>query len=106
VANKGTHEFVASVLTFSECAVLPYREGNLAALDQVKPMFQMPNLIVCPMDEVVAEEAVRIRGMYNLKMPDAIIAATVVVHKADVLLTNDRSLAVVKEIQVVSPEEL
>lgn len=106
VANKGTHEFVASVLTFSECAVLPYREGNWAALDQVKLMFQMPNLIVYPIDEVVAEEAARIRGLYNLKMPDAIIAATAVVRKADVLLTNDRSLAVIKEIQVVSPGDL
>jgi hypothetical protein len=50
-------------------------------------MFHMPNLIVYPMDEVVAEEAARIRGTYNLKMPNAIIAATAVVHKADVLLT-------------------
>jgi predicted nucleic acid-binding protein len=68
-------------------------------------MFHMPNLIVYPMDEVVAEEAARIRGTYNLKMPDAIIAATAVVHKVDVLLTNDRSLTVVKEIQMVSPED-
>ena len=101
VANKRTHEFVASVLTFSECAVLPYREGNWAALDQVKLMFQMPNLIVYPMDEIVAEEAARVRGAYNVKMPDAIIAATAIVHRADVLLTNDRTLAAIKEIQVV-----
>jgi predicted nucleic acid-binding protein len=106
VANKGTHEFIASVLTFSECAVLPYREGNWAALDQVKLMFQMPNLTVYPIDEIVAEEAVRVRGVYNLKMPDALIAATAIVHRADVLLTNDRSLAIIKEIQVVSPEDL
>jgi predicted nucleic acid-binding protein len=106
LANKGTHEFVASVLTFSECAMLPYREGNWAALDQVKLMFQMPNLTVYSMDEVVAEEAARIRGVYNLKIPDAIIAATAVIHKADVFLTNDHSLAVIKEIQVVSLEDL
>ena len=106
VANKRTHEFIASVLTFSECAVLPYREGNWAALDQVKLMFQMPNLIVFPMDERVAEEAARVRGVYNLKMPDAIIAATAIVHRADVLLTNDHSLAVIKEIQVMRPEDL
>ncbi len=106
VANKGTHQFVASVLTFSECAVLPYREGNWAALDQVKLMFQMPNLIVYPVDEVVAEEAARIRGVYGFKMPDAIIASTAVVHKADVLLTNDRSFATIKEIRVISPEDL
>jgi predicted nucleic acid-binding protein len=106
VANKGTHKFVASVLTFSECAVLPYREGNWTALDQVKLMFQMPNLIVYPMDEIVAEEAARVRGVYNLKMPDAIIVATAIVHRADVLLTNDHSLAVIKEIQVVKLEDL
>ncbi len=106
VANKGTHEFIASVLTFSECAVLPYREGNWAALDQVKLMFQMPNLTVFLMDERVAEEAARVRGAYNIKMPDAIIAATAIVHRADVLLTNDHSLAVIKEIQVVRPEDL
>ena len=69
-------------------------------------MFQMPNLIVYPMDEIVAEEAARVRGVYNLKMPDAIIAATSIVHKADVLLTNDHSFEVIKEIQVVSPEDL
>ncbi len=106
VANKGTHEFVASILTFSECAVLPYREGNWAALDQVKLMFQMPNLIVYPMDEIVAEEAARVRGLYNLKMPDAIIVATAIVHRADVLLTNDHSLGVVKEILVMGLAEL
>jgi hypothetical protein len=43
-ANKGTHEMLTSVLAFSECAVRPYKEGNWAALDQVKLMFQMPHL--------------------------------------------------------------
>jgi predicted nucleic acid-binding protein len=100
VANKRTHEFIASVLSFAECAVLPYREGNWAALDQIKLMFQMPNLTVCPMDEEVAEEAARVRAVYNFKMPDAIIAATAIVHGADVLLTNDRLLAGIKEIPV------
>ena len=106
VADKKTHEFVASTLTFSECTVLPYREGNWTALDQVKVMFQMPNLIVYPMDIIVAEEAARIRGVYNLKMPDAIIAATAIVFEADVLLTNDRSFAVIKEVPIVQLQEL
>lgn len=100
VANKRTHEFIASVLSFSECAVLPYREGNWAALDQIKLMFQMPNLTVYPMDEVIAEEAARIRAIYNFKMPDAIITATAIVRGADVLLTNDHLLAGIKEIPV------
>ena len=105
-ADKGTHELISSVLAFSECAVKPYRDGNWPALDQVKLMFQMPNLTIYPMDEVVAEEAARLRASYNCKMPDAIIVATAIVHNADVFLTNDRRLAVITEIPVVTLDEL
>ena len=105
-ADNDTHELVTSVLAFSECAVKPYRDGNWAALDQVKLMFQMPNLTVYPMDEVVAEEAARIRAVYNCKMPDAIIVATAIVHKADVFITNDKRLKIIREIKVVAFEEL
>ena len=105
-ANKGTHEMITSVLAFSECAVRPYKEGNWPVLDQVKLMFQMPGLTVYPMDETVAEEAARLRAIYNFKMPDAIMAATAIVHGAEVLLTNDYRLAGMKEIPVVKLNEL
>jgi predicted nucleic acid-binding protein len=39
-------------------------------------------------------------------MPDAVIAATSIVHKADVLLTNDHSFEAVKEIRVVKLADL
>ena len=106
VANKGTHELVTSVLAFSECAVRPYKDGNWAALDQIKLMFQMPNLTVFAMDEVVAEEAARLRAVYNFKMPDAIIVATAIIYEADVLLTNDYRLSSLREIAVVKLDEL
>lgn len=105
-ADKGTHELVTSVLAFSECAVRPYREGNWQALDQVKLMFQMPNLYVYPMDEAVAEEAARLRASYNCKMPDAIIVATAIVHNAEVFLTNDHRLTAITEIPVVTLDSL
>ena len=106
VANQGTHELIASVLTFSECAVRPYKEGNWAALDQVKLMFQMPNLAVYPMDEIVAEEAARLRAVYNYKMPDAIVVATAIIYEADIFLTNDYRLANNKELPTVKLDEL
>jgi Predicted nucleic acid-binding protein, contains PIN domain len=105
-ANKGTHEIITSVLAFSECAVKPYQDGNWIALDQVKLMFQMPNLTVYPIEDIVAEEAARLRAVYNFKMPDALIVATAIVHNAGVLLTNDHRLVSVKEIPVVKVEEL
>ncbi len=105
-ADKGTHELVTSVLAFSECAVRPYREGNWQALDQVKLMFQMPNLNVYPMDAAVAEEAARLRAFYNCKMPDAIIVATAIVNNAEIFLTNDHRLTSINEIIVVTLAEL
>jgi len=105
-ANQGKLELVASVLSFAECAVKPYREGNWMALDKIKLMFQMPHLTVYPVDDRVAEEAARIRAVYNFKMPDAIHLATAIIHRAGVFLTNDYQLATIKEIPVMKLEEL
>lgn len=106
VGNKETHEIRTSVLAFSECSVRPYREANWNALDQVKLMFQMPNLTAYPIDEAIAEEAAKLRATYNVKMPDALITATAIVMGADVLLTNDHKFSTIKEIPVVRLDEL
>lgn len=105
-ANQGRLELMASVLTFAECAVKPYQEGNWVALDQIKLMFQMPHLTVYPVDDRVAEEAARLRAVYNFKMPDAIHVATAIIHQADMFLTNDYRLTTVKEIPVIKLAEL
>ena len=44
------------------------------------------------LDEAIAREAARIRGVYGLRTPDAIIAATAVVGGATALVTNDREM--------------
>ena len=105
-ANQGKLELIASVMAFTECAVKPYQEGNWMALDQIKLMFQMPHLTVYPVDDQVAEEAARIRAVYNFKMPDAIHLATAIIQRADVFLTNDYHLATIKEIPVIKLEDL
>ena len=105
-ANQGRLELIASVMSFAECAVKPYQEGNWAALDQIKLMFQMPHLTIYPVDDRVAEEAARLRAVYNFKMPDAIHLATAIIHQAEVFLTNDYRLTVIKEIPVMKLEEL
>lgn len=105
-ANQGKIELIASVLSFAECAVKPYRDGNWAALDKLKLMFQMPHLTVYSVDDLVAEEAARLRAVYNFKMPDAIHVATAIIQRADVFLTNDYRLASVKEIPAMKLEEL
>lgn len=44
-----------------------------------------------PISLAVEDEAIRLRGTHNIKLPDAIIAATALVLRAE-LLTHDKAL--------------
>lgn len=48
-------------------------------------------ITIHPIDFFVKEEAIRLRRRHKLKLPDAIIAATSLVHDA-VLVTNDEEI--------------
>jgi len=56
---------------------------------------------VLPLDEKVKETAIMIRSQKKVKLPDAIIAATAIVHHA-VLLTNDMNLHTVEGLECQS----
>ncbi|MFP4221848.1 MAG: type II toxin-antitoxin system VapC family toxin [Phormidium sp.] len=51
--------------------------------------------------ETIAEKTVKLRRQYRLKMPDAIIAASAWDCEA-VLITNDKQLSKISQIQVLS----
>jgi predicted nucleic acid-binding protein len=49
----------------------------------------------------IAEKTIQLRRQYHLKVPDAIVCATAWEGEC-ILLTNDKQLANIKEIQVIS----
>lgn len=49
----------------------------------------------------IAEKTIQLRRQYHLKVPDAIVCATAWEEEC-ILLTNDKQLTNIKEIQVVS----
>ena len=52
------------------------------------------------MDNLVKEEAIRIRKIYGTKLPDAIVAATAIVNNLT-LLTADKGFNKIKELNMI-----
>lgn len=98
---------VASSVSLTEILVKPIREGNLTLEKQYKLLFShFPNLTILPIDNVVAEQAAFLQGKYNIKTPDALIVATGLVANADLFITNDQRLEIIKEIKCISLSQL
>jgi predicted nucleic acid-binding protein len=81
--------FVTSELTLLECRCHPLRSGDLSTLDLYDRFFVQDDLTLLPIDRVVIDRATEIRAQHNLKSPDAIHAATCLIHGATALATGD-----------------
>lgn len=67
--------------------------------DQIKKF--LTEIPVVQIDTLIKNRAIELRKKYKLKLPDAIIIATAIELNA-VLLTNDESVKVVKEVHIQS----
>ena len=61
----------------------------------LKTLFQIA------INATIAEKTIQLRRKYSLKTPDAIILASAWEHEA-ILLTNDRQLAKINEVKIIS----
>ena len=64
------------------------------------------NSIVLPIEEQVVEQVIQLRRSRKIKLPDAIIVATALVHKLTVISRNTKDFAKVKGLQHVDPYKL
>jgi predicted nucleic acid-binding protein len=89
--------FLISFIT--ELEILSYPSISAAEEKSLKEiLLEMP---IIDIDKDIKEQTIAFRKKYNLKLPDAIIAATAFVFGA-VLITNDKAFGLVREIQVKS----
>lgn len=61
---------------------------------------------VCPLDDEVEEETIKLRKIYRLKLPDAIIAATAIVDGMKLLTRNVKDFEGIAGLEVVNPHSL
>ena len=83
-----------STVVVAEVLVKPLRERDELALEKAELFFRYaPNLIVRSFDRTIARWAALVRAASRLALPDAIIVATALEERCDVLIGNDASMA-------------
>lgn len=61
------------------------------------------NFIILNVDDSVAEETIRIRKMYKLKLGDALISATSIMHDAVLVSRNEKDFRKVDGLKFLNP---
>jgi predicted nucleic acid-binding protein len=105
--EKYGYFFLSSVITLMEVLVLPLRHKKNELAQRYETVLTSSNAIkLVAIDEEIAKISARLRAEYSFKTPDAVQLATAIMHSADTFLTNDKQLKVVKEVNVVTLDEI
>ena len=88
--DRGEFSVITSMVTLLEVLVHPFRCGDADLAQQYRDvLLHADHLTTSGLSQDIAEEAARLRAMYNLRTPDAIQFATAVYTSAAYFLTND-----------------
>jgi Predicted nucleic acid-binding protein, contains PIN domain len=101
------NQFVSSVITLIEVLVLPLREGKKELAETYKKILTDSRSIdIIDVNAEISEIAANIRANNCFKTPDAIQLATAIYSSSDYFLTNDKRLKSIKEVDVITIDEL
>ena len=100
--DQGQLTAVTSELSLSEVLVKPIQNGNAAQQNIYKQAISSTSILqVVPVQRDVLIEAARLRATVNLKLPDAIHAATAIATQCSTFVTNDHRFQIVSGFQTV-----
>ena len=105
--QAGTLTGITSELTLAELLVKPCQDRDLAQqVRYKKAIANRKNFFVMPVLRDLLIDAADVRAKTQLKLPDAIHAATALRTKCTTLLTNDRQIKKLTDISVVLLSEV
>jgi predicted nucleic acid-binding protein len=105
--RQGELEGFTSVITLLEVLVQPIRLNRIDLVSRYRQLLlDSEHFSMLPITVESAELAAELRARYNLRTPDALQVATVLVRRCEAFLTNDARLKRVAEIRVLTLEEL
>ncbi len=99
--EKNKWNSIISVINISEMLVGYYNQRNFSKAEQFLLLVQK-NYDIQPINMHIAQLGAKFRSQFKLKLPDALILASVVYKKVDVLISNDIDMQKGFPIQVVS----
>ncbi len=92
-----------SIITSIE--ILSKEEMSIPELQKYKA-FINSSIVYTEISEEIADQTINIRKKYGLKTPDAIIAATAIVHKLVLISRNERDFGGVHQLVLINPWQI
>ena len=100
--DAGNFQAITSELTLAEVLVKPLIDNNVKARSAYENAIQSsPVLEVVPINRTILRESARLRSTINIRLPDAIHAATAILNGCETFLTNDKRLEALSGIDVL-----
>ncbi|MDP9371316.1 MAG: type II toxin-antitoxin system VapC family toxin [Chloroflexota bacterium] len=105
--ERGEVQVLTSTVTIIEVLVNPIRRNDLDLAQRYRDrLFATRWLTTVPLSPAIAEEAAKLRAMYNLRTPDAVQLATAISEGTAAFLTNDVRLPRLSRPRVLVLDEL
>ena len=101
--------FLLSALSGEQVAISFVSEIEMLAYTDITPSEEAAARIlilwvnVLWIDEAIVGEAISIRKQTKLKLPDALIAATALVNKLELITSNIQDFTRVKDLKIINP---
>lgn len=90
MVESGAVKAMTTTITLAEILTLPAQAGaEDALLEYELYLTHFPNLTIVPLDNALARETARVRGLTRLRTPDAVQVAAARLHEAGAIVTND-----------------
>lgn len=98
--DAGSVRLAVTTTAIVEVLTGPFRRGDEPLARRYRAVLESWRVV--ELDVELAEEAARLRAQQNLKLPDAIQAASALAINADALVTHDRDFSRVTALRVIS----
>lgn len=95
------HSFNISILTKIE--FLGWDKHTPDGFEKCKRLIELANTY--PVDENIANKAIELRRKINIKLADAVIAATAIMHNLKLATRNTDDFKGIEEIEIIDPLE-
>lgn len=97
-----TKSFNVSII--SKIEFLGWQKYDSRQLETAKLFID--NATVYPLTEEIAEETIKLKRVKRIKLPDAVIAATCIVHNLTLVTRNQDDFKGVEELEILNPFEI
>jgi predicted nucleic acid-binding protein len=96
----GHLRFAVTTITIAEVLTGPLGAGEEVLARRYRSILESWQVV--DMDAGIAESAARLRGLFRLKLADAVQVASAIAINADALVTHDRDFSSVTGLRIIS----